>query len=68
MKVYLADTRALSTLAEQVGGEGGQGQLRLVLRVDDREVEFDVSRGVDATPKQRSALKVVEGIAAVSAL
>jgi DNA polymerase-3 subunit alpha len=68
MKVYLADTRALSTLAEQVGGEGGQGQLRLVLRVDDREVEFDVSRGVDATPKQRSALKLVEGIAAVSAL
>ena len=38
------------------------------LRVDDREVEFDVSRGVDATPKQRSALKLVEGIAAVSAL
>ena len=68
MKVYLADTRALSTLAEQVGGEGGQGQLRLVLRVDDREVEFDVSRGVDATPKQRSTLKLVEGIAAVSAL
>ncbi|MET0689298.1 MAG: DNA polymerase III subunit alpha [Methyloceanibacter sp.] len=68
MKVYLADTRALSTLAEQVGGEGGQGQLRLVLRVDDREVEFHVSRGVDATPKQRSALKLVEGIAAVSAL
>ena len=69
MKVTLADPRALGPLAEQVGGGGGQGQFRLVLRLDDsREVEFDLPQGIDATPRQRSALKAVEGVAAVSAL
>ena len=57
-------------LAEQVGNNGGQGQLRLVLRLDDlsREVEFLLPQGIDATPKQRSALKLVDGVAAVSVL
>ncbi len=69
MMVYVADARALAPLAEQVAGEAGQGPFRLVLRLDDaREVEFDLPRGIDATPKQRSALKLVEGVAAVSAL
>ena len=69
MKVYLDDTRALKPLAEQVGGGGGQGQFRLVLRLDDTsEVEFVLPQGIDATPKQRSALKLVEGVAAISAL
>ncbi len=68
MKVYLDDTRALAPLAEQLGG-GGQGQFRLVLRLDEtREVEFVLPQGIDATPKQRSALKQVEGVAAISAL
>ncbi len=69
MKIYLDDTRALKPLAEQVGGGGGQGQFRLVLRLDDTsEVEFVLPQGIDATPKQRSALKLVEGVAAISAL
>jgi DNA polymerase-3 subunit alpha len=70
MKVYLDDTRALPSLVEQVGGNGGQGQFRLVLRLDDlaREVEFVLPQGIDATPKQRSALKLVEGVASISAL
>ncbi len=68
MKIYVEDARALAALAEQVGGGGGQGQLRLVLRLEDREVEFVLPHGIDATPKQRSALKLVEGIAAISAL
>ena len=68
MKIYVGDARALAALAEQVGGGGGQGQLRLVLRLEDREVEFVLPQGIDATPKQRSALKLVEGIAAISAL
>ena len=70
MKIYLEDTRALAPLAEQVGAGGGQGQFRLVLRLDDlsREVEFVLPQGIDATPKQRSALKLVEGVAAISAL
>ena len=68
MKIYVEDARALAALAEQVGGGGGQGQLRLVLRLEDREVEFVLPQGIDATPKQRSALKLVEGIAAISAL
>ena len=69
MKIYLDDTRALAPLAEQVGGSGGQGQFRLVLRLDEtREVEFVLPQGIDATPKQRSALKLVEGVAAISAL
>ena len=68
MKIYVEDTRALAALAEQVGGGGGQGQFRLVLRLEDREVEFVLPQGIDATPKQRSALKLVEGVAAISAL
>ncbi|MGA9604540.1 MAG: DNA polymerase III subunit alpha, partial [Methyloceanibacter sp.] len=70
MKIYLDDTRALAPLAEQVGGGGGQGQFRLVLRLDDlsREVEFVLPQGIDATPKQRSALKLVEGVSSISAL
>ncbi|HKA64432.1 MAG TPA: DNA polymerase III subunit alpha, partial [Methyloceanibacter sp.] len=70
IKIYLEDTRALDSIAEQVGGRSGQGELRLVLRLDDagREVEFVLPQGIDATPKQRSALKLVEGVAAVSAL
>ena len=69
MKVYLDDTRALAPLAEQVGAGGGQGQFRLVLRLDEtREVEFVLPQGIDATPKQRSALKLVDGVAAISSL
>ena len=70
LRIYLADTRALVPLVEQVGGGGGRGAFRLVIRLDDlsREVEFELPQGVDATPKQRSALKMVEGVAAVSPL
>ena len=69
MKIYLDDTRALAPLAEQVGAGGGQGQFRLVLRLDEtREVEFVLPQGIDATPKQRSALKLVDGVAAISSL
>jgi DNA polymerase-3 subunit alpha len=70
MKVYLDDTRALGPLVEQVGSGGGQGQFRLVLRLDDlsREVEFVLPQGIDATPKQRSALKLVAGVSSISAL
>jgi DNA polymerase III subunit alpha len=41
-----------------------------VLRLDDlsSEVEFVMPQGIDSTPKQRSALKLVDGIAAISAL
>jgi DNA polymerase-3 subunit alpha len=70
VKIYLDGTSALDSIVEQVGGKGGQGELRLVLRLDDasREVEFVLPQGIDATPKQRSALKLVHGVAAVSAL
>jgi DNA polymerase-3 subunit alpha len=70
IKIYLEGTRALNTLAAQVGDRGGQGELRIVLHLDDagREVEFVLPRGIDATPKQRSALKLVDGVAAVSVL
>ncbi len=70
MKIYVEDIRALKPLAEQVGPGGGQGQLRLVLRLDDlrSEVEFVLPQGIDSTPKQRSALKLVAGVAAISAL
>jgi DNA polymerase III subunit alpha len=70
MKIYVEDVRALAPLAEQVGTDGGQGQFRLVLCLDDlaQEVEFELPQGIDATPKQRSALKLVDGVAAISAL
>jgi DNA polymerase III subunit alpha len=69
MKVYVEDVRALAPLAEQVGPSGGRGQFRLVLKLDDlsREVEFVLPQGIDATPKQRSALRLVEGVASISA-
>jgi DNA polymerase-3 subunit alpha len=70
MKIYVEDIRALAPLAEQVGSSSGQGQFRLVLTLPDvrSEVEFVLPQGIDATPKQRSALKLVEGVAAISAL
>jgi DNA polymerase-3 subunit alpha len=70
MKIYVEDIRALASVAEQVGPGGGRGQFRLVLRLDDlsREVEFLLPQGIDSTPKQRSALKLVAGVAAISAL
>ncbi len=70
MKIYVEDIRALAPLAQQVGPVGGQGQFRLVLRLDDlsREVEFVLPQGIDSTPKQRSALKLVAGVAAISPL
>ena len=70
MKIYVDDPRALPSLAEQMGPKGGKGQLRLVVRLDglDREVEFVLPKGIDATPKQRGALQMVEGVAAIRAL
>ena len=70
MKIYLDGTRALAPLAQQVGSRGGEGQFRLVLRIEEikREVEFVLPQGIDATPKQRSTLKLVDGVAAISAL
>ena len=70
MKVYVEDARALAPLAEQVGVKGGEGRFRLVLRLDDlaKEIEFDLPQGVDTTPRQRSELKLVEGVASISAL
>jgi len=70
IKVYLDGTRALDSIAEQVGDRGGQGELRLVLRLNDarRQVEFVLPQGIDATPKQRGALKLVDGVVAVSTL
>jgi DNA polymerase III subunit alpha len=70
IRIYLEATRALGSVAEELGTKGGQGELRLVLRLDDpaREVEFVLPQGIDATPKQRSALEHVEGVAAVNPL
>ncbi len=70
MKVYVEDPRALGALAERVGGKGGEGQFRLVLRLQelDKEIEFELPRGIDTTPRQRSELKLVDGVGSISAL
>jgi DNA polymerase-3 subunit alpha len=70
MKVYVEDPKALAPLAEQVGAEGGQGEFRLVVQLEGlaKEVEFEVPQGIDTTPRQRSELKLVEGVASISAL
>jgi DNA polymerase-3 subunit alpha len=70
IKITLDGAEALPSLAEQMGPKKGRGELRLVLRLDDvsREVEFVLPQGIDATPRQRSALKMLEGVAAVHAL
>jgi DNA polymerase-3 subunit alpha len=68
MKVTLDDPQALPLLAAQVGSEGGQGRFQLRLLVDGKEVEFEVPQGIDSTPRQRSALKLLDGVRDVSAL
>ena len=70
MRVYVEDTKALAPLAEQLGAEGGQGKFRLVVHLEGlaKEVEFEVPQGIDTTPRQRSELKQVEGVASISAL
>ena len=67
MKVTVDDPQAISALAERIGG-GGQGTFRIVLRGDGKEVEFDLPQGIDSTPRQRNALKLVEGVREVSVL
>jgi DNA polymerase-3 subunit alpha len=70
MRVYVEDPRALAPLAEQLGAKSGDGQFQLVLRLDElaKEVEFELPQGIDTTPRQRSELKLVEGVASISAL
>jgi DNA polymerase-3 subunit alpha len=70
MKVYVEDPKALAPLAKQVGAEGGQGKFRLVVHLQGlaKEVEFEVAKGIDTTPRQRSELKLVEGVTSISAL
>jgi len=70
MRVYLEDPKALAPLAERLGAKGGEGQFRLVLRLDElsKEVEFELPQGIDTTPRQRSELKLVDGVASISAL
>ena len=70
MRVYVEDTKALASLAEQLGAEGGQGKFRLVVHLEGlaKEVEFEVPQGINTTPRQRSELKQVEGVASISAL
>ena len=70
MKVYVEDPRALGPLAEQVGRKGGEGQFRLVLRLEElsKEVEFVLPQGIDTTPRQRSELKLMDGVGSISAL
>jgi DNA polymerase III subunit alpha len=70
MKITLESTGGLPRIAEQVDGKRGKGELRLVLRLNDlsREVEFVLPGGIDATPRQRSALKLIEGVASVHAV
>ena len=68
MKVVVDDPAALPQLAAQIGTTGGQGHFHLHLLVDGKEVTFNVPRGVDSTPRQRSALKQLDGVRDVSAL
>jgi DNA polymerase III subunit alpha len=70
MRVYVEDPRALGPLAAQVGAQGGEGEFHLVLRLDElaKEVEFELPQGIDTTPRQRSELKLVEGVGSITAL
>ena len=70
IRVYVEDPKALAPLAEQLGAKGGEGQFRIVLRLEEmaKEVEFELPQGIDTTPRQRSELKLVEGVGSISAL
>ncbi|ODR94352.1 DNA polymerase III subunit alpha [Methyloceanibacter stevinii] len=68
MKVTMDDPQALSLLAAQIDAEGGQGRFLLRLLIDGKEVEFDLPQGIDSTPRQRSALKLLDGVLDVSAI
>ncbi|MEM7397381.1 MAG: DNA polymerase III subunit alpha [Pseudomonadota bacterium] len=68
MKVTVDDPQALAELAAQIGTEGGAGRFRLHLLLDGKEVAFEVPQGIDSTPRQRSALKLLDGVREVSAL
>ena len=62
------DPNALTELAAVIGGEGGQGRLQLRLRVEGKEVEFDLPQGVNSTPRQRNTLMLLDGVREVTAL
>ena len=68
MSVTVDDPNALTELAAVIGGEGGQGRLQLRLRVEGKEVEFDLPQGVNSTPRQRNTLMLLDGVREVTAL
>lgn len=69
LKIVLRDAETIEPLSKRLA-RAGQGSLRLVLRLDDvgREVEFELPGEFDTSPAQASALRVLDGIAAVEAL
>jgi DNA polymerase III subunit alpha len=74
MKLLLRDPGAIAPvahrLAEVARDDPGKGELRLVIRLDDlkREVEFVLPQKINATPRQRGALSVLDGVLQVTAL
>ncbi|MFD0987259.1 DNA polymerase III subunit alpha [Methyloligella solikamskensis] len=73
LKVVVDGPEALSALAEELSRQNGAGKrstLRVVVRLDDlgREVEFELGQGINATPKRKSALSILDGVTEVEAL
>ena len=54
---------AFDSLAARLA-QGGNGKLRLILRLDnmDKDVVLSIPRGIDTSPRQKSELKVLTGV------
>ncbi|ODA68497.1 DNA polymerase III subunit alpha [Methyloligella halotolerans] len=74
LKVVVDGAGGLSALAEELSqaqnGTGKRSTLRIVVRLDDldREVEFELGQGINATPRRKSALAIIDGVSEVEAL
>ncbi len=74
LKVVIDGPEGLSALAEELAqsqqGAGKRSTLRIVVRLEelDREVEFELDQAINATPRRKSALSILEGVADVEAL
>ncbi|MEG6509632.1 DNA polymerase III subunit alpha [Methyloligella sp. 2.7D] len=73
LRLVLDSHAAMKAIAETLAKNGngnGRGPLRLLVRLDDmdREVELTLPQGISATPKQRGALSVIEGVRQIQSL
>ena len=66
IEVHMDEAQAVDRLHDTLIGAGkGRGRVRLVIDLEDREVEMEIPGGFGVTPRLRAEIEELPGIAAV---